>query len=98
MNLRYQEAFQRRLRQTIELPDGQVFEIWCARPEDIVVGKLMAWAEGRSRKHETDIYEMMVFHYLSLDPEQGATFDETYLDTQAETLVAISPPPQHVGL
>jgi hypothetical protein len=86
MNLRYQEAFQRRLRQTIELPDGQVFEIWCARPEDIVVGKLMAWAEGRSRKHETDIYEMMVFHYLNLDPEQGATFDETYVDTQAETL------------
>jgi hypothetical protein len=85
MDPRYSEAFQHRLRQMVELPDGQPFEIWCARPEDIIVGKLMAWAEGRSRKHETDIYEMMVFHYLDVDPEQSAAFDETYVDAQAET-------------
>jgi hypothetical protein len=88
MDPRYREAFQHRLRQMVELPDGQPFEIWCARPEDIIVGKLMAWAEGRSRKHETDIYEMMVFHYLGVDPEQSAAFDETYVDAQAETLGA----------
>jgi len=48
----------------------------------------MAWAEGRSRKHETDIYEMMVFHYLGTDPAQSATFDEAYVDAQARALGA----------
>jgi hypothetical protein len=67
---------------------AEPFEIWCARPEDVIVGKLMAWAEGRSRKHETDIYEMMVFHYLGADPEQSAAFDEAYVDVQARTLGA----------
>ena len=51
----------------MELRGVEPFDIWCARPEDIIVGKLMAWAEGRSRKHETDIYEMMVFLYLVLE-------------------------------
>jgi hypothetical protein len=57
-------------------------------PEDIILGKLMAWAEGRSRKHETDIYEIMVFHYLGEDPEQSVAFDEAYIDAQAGTLGA----------
>jgi hypothetical protein len=88
MASRYRQAFQRRVRQTVEVPGSEPFEIWCARPEDVIVGKLMAWAEGRSRKHETDIYEMMVFHYLSADPEQSAAFDEAYVDGQARTLGA----------
>lgn len=88
MASRYREAFQRRVRQTVEVPGSEPFEIWCARPEDVIVGKLMAWAEGRSRKHETDIYEMMVFHYLGADPEQSAAFDEAYVDGQARTLGA----------
>ena len=88
MASRYRGAFQRRLRQTVEVSDSESFEIWCARPEDVIVGKLMAWAEGRSRKHETDIYEMMVFHYLGADPEQSAAFDEAYVDGQARTLGA----------
>lgn len=79
-------AFGHRLRQRVELPGVEPFEIWCARPEDIILGKLMAWAEGRSRKHETDIYEMMVFHYLGADLEQSAAFDEAYVDAQAGTL------------
>lgn len=86
MDLRYGEAFQRRLRQTVELPASEPFQIWCAQLEDIIVGKLMAWAEGRSRKHETDIYEMMVFQYLGVDPEQGTAFDEAYVDEQAGAL------------
>ena len=73
---RYRKAFKRRLRQMVELADGQPFEIWCARPEDIIVGKLMAWAEGRSRKHETDIYEMMVFHHDS-DSDTDTRIRET---------------------
>jgi len=88
MASRYRGAFQRRVRQAVEVPGSEPFEIWCARPEDVIVGKLMAWAEGRSRKHETDIYEMMVFHYLGADPEQSAAFDEAYMDGQARTLGA----------
>ncbi len=41
-----------------------------------------------SRKHETDIYEMMAFHYLGIDRQQGAPFDQAYVDAQAETLGA----------
>ena len=48
----------------------------------------MAWGEGRPRKHETDIYEMMVFHYLGLDPEQSAAFDEAWVDAQARDMGA----------
>ncbi|MDH4136538.1 MAG: nucleotidyl transferase AbiEii/AbiGii toxin family protein [Anaerolineae bacterium] len=88
MASRYRQAFQQRVRQRIELPGSETFEVRCARPEDVIVGKLMAWAEGRSRRHETDIYEMMVFHYLGTDPEQSAAFDEIYVDAQARTLGA----------
>jgi hypothetical protein len=88
MASRYRQAFERRVRQRIELPDVESMEIWCARPEDVIAGKLMAWAEGRSRRHETDIYEMMVFHYLGLDPELNAGFDETLVETQARALGA----------
>jgi hypothetical protein len=86
MASRYRQALQHRVRQRIEVPGSEPFEVWCARPEDVIVGKLMAWAEGRSRRHETDIYEMMVFHYLGTDPKQSAAFDETYVDAQARTL------------
>ena len=86
MVTRYQQAFQRRVRRQVEMPGMAPFDVWCARPEDVIVGKLMAWAEGRSRKHETDIYEMMVFHYLGLDPDVSAAFDETFVDAQAEVL------------
>jgi hypothetical protein len=86
MASRYRQAFRRRLRQAVEVPGIEPFEVWCARPEDVIVGKLMAWAEGRSRKHETDIYEMMVFHYLGADPTLSAEFDEAFVDAQAGIL------------
>ena len=86
MASRYRQAFQRRVRQRVEVSGSEPFGVWCACPEDVIVGKLMAWAEGRSRRHETDIYEMMVFHYLGTDPEQSAAFDETDVDAQARTL------------
>ena len=84
----YRQAFQRRVRQRVEMPNAEPFEVWCARHGDVIVGKLMAWAEGHSRKHETDIYEMMVFHYLDVDSEQSAAFDEAYVDAKARTLGA----------
>lgn len=84
----YRRAFQRRVRQQVALPGREPFDVWCARPEDVIAGKLMAWVEGRSRKHETDIYEMMVFHYLGLAPEPGSggDFDERDVDTAARGL------------
>jgi hypothetical protein len=88
MEPRYQQAFQRRVRQMIDLPQIEPFEVWCARPEDVIIGKLMAWVEGRPRRHETDIYEMMVFHYLRLDPQLSADFDETLITVQALSLGA----------
>jgi hypothetical protein len=86
IDTRYRQAFQRRLRQMVELPGGESFEIWCARPEDVIVGKLIAWNEGRSRKHETDIYQMMVFYYLGADEVQSTPLNEAYVDAQARTL------------
>ncbi|MBM3135029.1 MAG: hypothetical protein FJZ89_07080 [Chloroflexi bacterium] len=88
MESRYRQAFQQRVRQTVDVPGVAPFEVWCARPEDVIVGKLMAWAEGRSRKHESDIYEMMVLHYMGAEPGFGDAFDETYVDAQAAALGA----------
>ena len=86
MASRYREAFRRRVQQMVDMPGAEPFEVWCACPEDVIVGKLMAWTEGRSRKHETDIYDMMVFHYLRADPALSAAFDEAYVDTRARAL------------
>lgn len=62
--LGYRPAFERRVRQTVEMFGEEPFEVWSARPDDIIHGKLMAWTEGRSRKHETDIFDMLLHHYL----------------------------------
>ncbi len=86
MAARYRQAFQRRIRQMVDAPGLEPFEVWCARPEDVIIGKLVAWQEGRSRKHETDIYQMLVFHYLNLDPALSAGFDENYITAQAGVL------------
>lgn len=83
---RYRAAFQNRVRQTVEVPGGEPFDVWCARPEDVIVGKLMAWAEGRSRKHESDIYEMLVYRHLGFTADLGLTFDEAYVDRRAAQL------------
>jgi hypothetical protein len=81
---RYYNAFLRRVRQTIVGQGDQALEVWCARPDDVIFGKLLAWDEGRSRRHETDIYEVLLMHYLENDPAQP--IDEAYLDAQAEAL------------
>ncbi len=57
----YRKAFGRRIRQSFQDESGQVFEAWYAQPTDIIIGKLKAWAEGRSAKHPGDIYAMLVF-------------------------------------
>jgi hypothetical protein len=80
--LDYRLAFERRIRQLVEVPNTLAFEVWCARAEDIVIGKLLAWKEGRSRKHETDIFDMMVFHYSKIDSDLG----ESQIDESAKFL------------
>ena len=83
---RYREAFGRRVRQRITWPGVRPFDAWCARPDDVIYGKLLAWDEGRSPKHETDIYELLVFQYLEADPRLAETFDVAYLDARAAAL------------
>jgi hypothetical protein len=71
----------KRVRQRVAVSGLAPFEIWCARPEDVIVGKLLAWAEGHSRKHESDILQMLVLHY------RGAgvgLLDEAYIDEQVQ--------------
>ena len=83
---RCRDAFSRRIRQQIAWPGMESFDVWCARPDDVIFGKLLAWEEGRSRKHESDIYDMLVFRYLEADPTLVETFDEACLDVQAQAL------------
>lgn len=71
----YRHVLANRLRQPVVAPGAPPFDAWCARPEDVIIGKLKAWAESRHRRHETDIYEMLVFHYLSADPSTWIDLD-----------------------
>lgn len=84
MHPEYRQVLARRVRQRVEAPGQAPFDAWCARLEDVIIGKFRAWAQGRSRKHETDIYEMLVFYYLGLDP--SLSFDEPSVDGTAATL------------
>jgi hypothetical protein len=68
-------AFHRRVRQPLELPGGELVEIWCARREDVIIGKLSAWSEGRSRKHESDILQMLIYAALET-PDQPLAAQE----------------------
>lgn len=84
MDLRYQPAFDNRVRRLVALPDMESFSVWAARVEDVIVGKLMAWHEGRSERHPSDIFEMMLFHYLHR--QATADFAEDYVDQRAQEL------------
>ena len=57
----YRVAFERRIRRWFADPEDIAFEAWCARPEDIIIGKLQAWAEGQSGKHPADIRSILTF-------------------------------------
>lgn len=63
LDARYQEAFARRIRLAFEDLNGELVEAWYARPDDVIVGKLLAWIEGRSFKHQHDITAMLYFLY-----------------------------------
>ena len=57
-------TLQNRVRIADEAAGG---EIWLARPEEIIIGKLQAYAEGRSDKHLRDIRGILVVLKLQLD-------------------------------
>ena len=76
----YQVAFKRRVRCMVVDPKGNESEIWCARAEDIIVGKLMAWQEGRSAKHPSDIYVVLSFMFAN---PNTSDFDADYVTTRA---------------
>ncbi len=65
----HRAAFARRIRRLFQDESGRTFEAWCARPEDIILGKLEAWQEGRSPKHKSDIREMLIFLLSGLGEE-----------------------------
>jgi hypothetical protein len=84
MDLRYKPAFENRIRRTVDMPEQEPFSVWAARPEDVILGKLMAWEEGKSERHPADIYEMMLFHYLGGDAD--LSFDSQYIDSHAKEI------------
>lgn len=71
----YDWALRNRIRRDVPLPEEDTFQAWFARPEDVIVGKLMAWREGRSFKHEQDIRDILVAVRLGDDVELTEMFD-----------------------
>ena len=76
----YEWALEHRIRRAVPLSPDQGFDAWFARPEDVIVGKLMAWQEGRSLKHESDIRDILVAMRLGTEAELSASFDLGYLE------------------
>ena len=76
----YDFALARRIRREIPLTAEQTFLAWFAQPEDIIVGKLMAWQEGQSYKHEADIRDILTAVKLGDDAELSASFDVAYIN------------------
>ncbi len=86
MSPAYRQAFGRRIRQGIEIEGAEPLIVWCASPEDIIIGKLTAWAEGRSRKHETDIFEMVVVNLQEAQTGSGQSLDYAYIEASIRPL------------
>ncbi len=82
----YRQAFRRRVRQQVEIEGAGTLTVWCASPEDIIIGKLTAWAEGRSRKHETDIFEMLVVNRQEVETGSGPGLDYAYIEANIKPL------------
>jgi hypothetical protein len=82
---RYRQAFNQRIHRTFQDEAGVQFKAWCARPADIIIGKLKAWSEGHSAKHPADIRELLVFALSGLGDEP---IDLEYITSQAVALGA----------
>jgi hypothetical protein len=85
MDRRNAPAFENRTRKTVDLVGVKPFSVWVARPEDVIVGKLMAWQEGRSERHTADVFEMLLSYHLGGRGAETA-FDEMYVRSRANEL------------
>lgn len=84
MDERYRPALENRIRRLVEPVGATPFNVWVARMEDVIVGKLMAWNEGQSTRHTDDIYEMMLIHFFEDFPVD--TFDYNYVTQRAAAM------------
>ena len=82
----YRFALENRVRREAPIYDEEPINTWIARPEDVIVGKLMAWDEGRSYKHEADIQDILTAVILGDDHEMSANFDLAYIDRWSRRL------------
>lgn len=82
----YREAFARRLRLEFQDLNGELVPAYFARPHDVIIGKLRAWDEGHSRRHEIDIEAMLVFIYARVDPQVSRWYVESQVDRQARQI------------
>ncbi|MBI5652030.1 MAG: hypothetical protein HZC40_16560 [Chloroflexi bacterium] len=78
----YGFALRQRVRRAVPLKEKS-FDAWFARPEDVIVGKLMAWNEGRSFKHEQDIRDILITVRLGEATDLPAPIDFDYVDRWA---------------
>lgn len=86
MDPAYREAFTRRVRFNFKDLSGELVAAYFARPQDVMIGKLRAWDEGRSRRHEMDIEAMLIFLYAKADPQVNRCYDESQVDRQARMI------------
>ena len=69
------EAFGRRVRRAFREESGSTFEAWCARGDDIIVGKLVVWDEGQSAKHPNDIATLLKFDAAGMNARYPLDLD-----------------------
>jgi len=82
----YDFALQNRIRRIVPTDDEEQVEAWLARPEDVIIGKLMAWNDGRSHKHETDIRDILSAIRFGLEKDITEMFDSEYIDVWANQI------------
>jgi len=82
----YGFALANRIRREISFEASETLPAWFAKPEDVIVGKLMAWQEGRSFKHEVDIRDILTAVHLGDDEALSTAFDPVYIDRWAASL------------
>ncbi len=81
MDPRNRTVLSRRIRLPFEDRSGTRIEGWFARPDDVIIGKMRAWNESQSYRHEQDITQMLAFLYS--DPKGlGRYYDEANADAQ----------------
>ncbi len=82
----YRAAFDRRVRFPFKDLGGDLVQAYFARPHDVIIGKLRAWDQGRSRRHEMDIEAMLIFLDAGADPQVSRWYDGSQVDREARQI------------